>query len=137
MGLAGVPNTPVTHLPKRNSWRALLLRTCCKGVFKGSCIKNNGEKAFIGLAWDHPSHPVVVCAGTLPIAAGSSVHVALCKNSPTTGIPLQPPGFLSVLLEKQAPIKRFSRKACGLFGPDSLLDHGPLGFNLLPNMARF
>ena len=49
---------------------------------------------------------------------------------------LQPPGFFRVLMEKEASKERIVREARGLFGPDSILDHGPVRFNFLPDMAR-
>ena len=45
---------------------------------------------------------------------------------------LQPSRFFRILMEKKAPKEGFVWEACSLFGPDSLLHHGPVGFNL-PN----
>ena len=48
---------------------------------------------------------------------------------------LQPTGFFGVFVEKEASKERIIREARCLLGPDSLLDHGPVRFDFLPNMA--
>ena len=40
-----------------------------------------------------------------------------------------------ILVEKEAPVERLVWKSCSMLGPDSLLDHGPVGLDLLPDMT--